>query len=415
MSSYNERIKNFEKIRAYMREFYVYGFKSREEYDKKSLRSYDDERRRIESWLGEHMRFIRTREGKKIFLSIDSRVLTQNPFYKAWKAKSFTDRDITLHFILLDILHSSDTVFTLPEILQRMDAYLCDFQEPMLLDESTVRKKLKEYIEEGIIVGEKKGRNVVYRRADGTALPADTDALQFFSEIAPCGVIGSFLLDQCKGHQAHFGFKHHYITAAMDSDVLCLLFDAMRRKCEITVTNLARHSSGPRIIRLVPLRVFISVQNGRQHLLAYQSECRQIKSFRIDYLSDVKIGKMCSCFDELREKLAHSMQYMWGVNCRRDEKRLEHVAFTVQIGAGEEHILRRLQREKRMGTVEKVDDTHYRFRADVYDTGELIPWIRTFTGRITQLRFSNRTVENRFKQDLEAMYQMYGIGGGGSV
>ena len=50
MSSYSELIKNFEKIRAYMREFYIYGFKSREEYEKKSSRSYDDERRRIESW-----------------------------------------------------------------------------------------------------------------------------------------------------------------------------------------------------------------------------------------------------------------------------------------------------------------------------------------------------------------------------
>ena len=48
MSSYNELIKNFEKIRGYMREFYVYGFKSRNDYDKKSARSYDDERRRLE-------------------------------------------------------------------------------------------------------------------------------------------------------------------------------------------------------------------------------------------------------------------------------------------------------------------------------------------------------------------------------
>lgn len=38
--AYNELIKNFEKVRAYMREFYVYGFKSRTEYDAKSARSY---------------------------------------------------------------------------------------------------------------------------------------------------------------------------------------------------------------------------------------------------------------------------------------------------------------------------------------------------------------------------------------
>ena len=98
--AYNELIKNFEKIREYMRDFYVYGFKSRDGYDRKSLRSYDDEKRRIESWLGKFMRFIRTSEGKNVFISIDSRNISHNPFYNALKAKSFTDVDITLHFIL---------------------------------------------------------------------------------------------------------------------------------------------------------------------------------------------------------------------------------------------------------------------------------------------------------------------------
>ena len=50
-----------------MRDFYVYGFKSRDEYQTKSARSYDDERRRMESWLGNYMRFVRTSEGKKRF------------------------------------------------------------------------------------------------------------------------------------------------------------------------------------------------------------------------------------------------------------------------------------------------------------------------------------------------------------
>ena len=103
--AYSELIKNFEKVRAYMREFYVYGFKSRTEYDAKSARSYDDERRRLESWLGDYMHFTQTPEGKNVFLSVDSRVTRKNPFYKAWKAKSFTDGDITLHFAIFDILY----------------------------------------------------------------------------------------------------------------------------------------------------------------------------------------------------------------------------------------------------------------------------------------------------------------------
>ena len=45
---FSELVKNFEKIRSYVREFYVYGFRIREEFDKKSGRTYDNERRRDE-------------------------------------------------------------------------------------------------------------------------------------------------------------------------------------------------------------------------------------------------------------------------------------------------------------------------------------------------------------------------------
>lgn len=38
--AYSELVKNFERIRNYMREFYVYGFKSRDEYGMKSTRRY---------------------------------------------------------------------------------------------------------------------------------------------------------------------------------------------------------------------------------------------------------------------------------------------------------------------------------------------------------------------------------------
>lgn len=50
-----------------MRQFYVYGFRSRSEYDRKSARSYDNERRRVESWLGNFMRFRRTAEGRQVW------------------------------------------------------------------------------------------------------------------------------------------------------------------------------------------------------------------------------------------------------------------------------------------------------------------------------------------------------------
>ena len=416
MSSYNELIKNFERIRAYMREFYVFGIKSREDYKSKSARTYDDERRRMESWLGDHMSFVRTHEGKSVFISIDSRASDHNPLYKAWKAKSFTDGDITLHFILFDIFHSPAAEYSISELLEIIDLkYLSAFDEPTTFDESTLRKKLKEYIELGIVESRKQGKRLVYRRAESSAELPNTDTLNFYSEIAPCGVIGSFLLDKTRHEEHPFDFKHHYITGALDSGVLAMLFEAMRKKCLVTVSNLSRKQNEPRRNRIIPLRVFISVQNGRQHLLAYQPEFNCIKSFRIDYLSAVKIEEPSPRFDELRAELDKMQRRMWGVNTkrtRRGEEHIEHVEFELRIDDGEEYIIRRLEREKRIGTVEKIDDNKYRFHADVYDTMEMIPWIRTFICRIVKLNFSNRTAENQFKADLCDMYSMYGLTGG---
>ncbi len=54
--SYSEPIKNSDRVRSFIRQFYVYGFHSRVEYGGKSTRSYDSERR-IGSWLGDYMGF----------------------------------------------------------------------------------------------------------------------------------------------------------------------------------------------------------------------------------------------------------------------------------------------------------------------------------------------------------------------
>ena len=413
MSSYSELIKNFEKIRAYMREFYVYGFKSREGYNAKSARSYDDERRRIESWLGEHMSFVRTPEGKNVFISIDSRVINHNPFYNAWKAKTFTDGDITLHFIIFDILNEPNIKRTVSRLISEIyEKYLSYFDAPMEFDESTIRKKLKEYCESGIINAEKQGKKIYYSRAEDTDISTLTDALHYFSETLPCGVIGSFILDKTESDTDAFTFKHHYITSALDSGVLASLFAAMREKRAVTVTNLSRKKDTPRKNRIIPLRVFISVQSGRQHLIAYLPEHNQFQSYRIDYLSSIKIEDVSPRFDELRAELDKMQKKMWGVSAKRSKfcsERLEQVEFTVTVNDGEEYIVKRLEREKRCGSVEKIDAHTYRFTASVYDSSEMIPWIRTFICRITDMSFSNKSQERKFKDDLDAMYRIYGI------
>lgn len=407
--AYSELIKNFEKVRAYMREFYVYGFKSRSEYNAKSARSYDDERRRVESWLGDYMRFSLTPEGKNVCLSVDSRVTSKNPFYKAWKAKSFTDGDITLHFAIFDILYDPEIKKSLTQLIEDIDELL---SSGVTFDESTLRKKLKEYSEEGIIRIEKEGRKVLYSRAPDIDISDLANVIDFFSEVAPCGVVGSFLQDKGQAQPELFSFKHHYITQALDSDVMATLFDAIHSHRYITADNFGKRTSEVKTVRLVPLKIFISAQNGRQNLLAFHEKAKRLNSYRLDYISNVRIEEVCEEYDMLKDALRKSEKYMWGVNCKLNTQRVEHVEFEIKVEDDEQYIVRRLEREKRCGGVEKIDDNHYRYTAEVFDTEEMLPWIRTFICRITKMNFSNRTAENVFKADLENMYRMYGIDGG---
>ena len=145
--AYSELIKSFGRIRAYMRSFYVYGFKHRGEFDEKSARAYDNERRRIESWLGDYMSFGRDEDGRRVFLSVDSRAAASNPLYRAFRTKSFTDRDIMLHFHLLDILENTEGL-SITEITEELAERLNEFDSDEIPDESTIRKKLQEYVEQ---------------------------------------------------------------------------------------------------------------------------------------------------------------------------------------------------------------------------------------------------------------------------
>ena len=410
--AYSELIKNFNRIRDYMREFYVYGFKNRDEYTRKSARSYDNERRMVESWLGDYMRFTQNAEGKSVFLSIDSRSVRRNPLYAAWKAKSFTDGDMTLHFILFDILSSPEITMSLNEITEAVDGYLLSFNEPRLFDSSTVRKKLAEYVTEGVIIAEKRGRTMYYRRADVLG-ECSADILDFFSETAPCGVIGSFLLDKGARHEGNFAFKHHYITSALDSEILCSLLTAISERRSVTVETISRRKDMISESWAVPLKIMISAQSGRQYLMAYTPRFDRITPYRIDNIISVKPGEVSDSFDELREKLAGMMPHIWGVSTEGTSgQKLEHVEFTVKYADDEQYIRKRLEREKRCGTLEQIDANTCRFSADVYDSGELVPWMRTFICRLVDWKFSNRQLEEQFADDLREMYALYSLEGG---
>ena len=175
------------------------------------------------------------------------------------------------------------------------------------------------------------------------------------------------------------------------------------------IENLNRHRGQASRLRVLPLRILISVQSGRQYLAAYCPGIRRMQSYRLDYILSVCPLEPAADFAQRRVQLETMQQHMWGVSMQGASARTEHISFTLRYGDGEAFILQRLEREKRCGIVERLDDHTCRFSADVYDAYELVPWIRTFLCRIIRLECSNQQLEHQFRSDLARMYRMYGL------
>ena len=405
---YSELLKNFSRIRDYMRQFYVYGFRSRSEFRQKSARSYDNERRRIESWMGGYMSFRQDENGKAVFLSVDSRAIPSNPLYHGFKAKSFTAGDITFHFYVLDLL-TDGKALSVREITDAIAGhYLSGFDGAEPMDESSIRKKLKEYAGLGLLTSNKRGRETVYRLSEDTVDEATwLEAVAFFSEADPLGVIGSYLLDRAEAVPDYFGFKHHYILHALDSQLLCGLLLAIDegRAVELTVQN-PRNQRGEGTHTVFPIKIYVSTQSGRQYLLCHHYIRRKPVFFRLDNIRSVKAGPVEKHPDKYSAYWPKFRENLWGVSTGAEHS-IDHIELTLHVEPDEGFILERLNREKRGGRVEILDPNTIRFAADVYDAAEMLPWLRTFIGRIVKLDCTDSYVTDTFYEDLDALEAMY--------
>jgi hypothetical protein len=405
--AFSELIKNFDKIRDYMRDFYIYGFKARGDFDGKSARTYDNEKRRIESWLGPYIRWETDKKGKRVYISVNTADISTNPLYNAWKAKSFTDNDLTLHVTILSALQHGDRDITeLTDDVCTLTGHTFDIQ--------TVRLKANEYVREGLLVKEKRGKTDSYRLSPLmlTSLPAEKrnllDAIRFFQEVAPFGFIGSTILDGADEENSIFCFKHHYIVHTLEDGILAELLQAVRENRQVTVVNQGSRFTRETKLTGIPLQIFVSVQTGRRYVCLYTLHNRRFRNCRLDYIKKVELREPFKGYQSLREELESAKAFCWGVSLG-DGARKEVLRMILSIDEkAEQYVLDRLGREGRGGTVTRLEQNIFQYSVAVFDSNEMMAWIKSFTGRIIALEGTNREAVNAFYKDMERLREMYG-------
>lgn len=420
MAVFQELIKNFERIRDYMRQFFVYGYKSRGDFGEKSSRTYDNERRRIESWLAGYIQSGHTQREKHVYISVDSRTIPQNPLYGAWKSKSFTDKDILLHFLLPDLLWDQPDGLTAGQLCDRIAAVY-----GTALDSQTLRLKLKEYEALGIFRSEKRGKSLYYRLLPGPvcpppALPAAVPhplsertwsdllcAVTYFQGTAPFGFVGSTILDHEDQEARWFRFKHLFIVHTLEDGVLAHILTAMHEQRKIAFLNKSRRSGSTSEVRGIPLKIFVSTQTGRRYVCLYLEERRRFSNFRLDSAADVRLLEPCPDYQERQQQLAQNLPRCWGVSFSGSH-RVEEIYLKLYIDEEKEpYILERLRREGRGGELLKIRDHAYLYSGAFFDTNEMLSWVKTFTGRILDIQGTSQPAIGKLVGDLERMYQMY--------
>lgn len=435
MAEFQELIKNFDRIRDYMRQFYIYGFKARTEFDGKSARTYDNERRRIESWLADYTRADYTSKGKHVYINVDSKEIPQNPLYTAWKSKSFTDNDLMLHFFLLDQMIEdgnenagmAQTGAAQTEAAQTGSpppggltaGELCDricADYGVVFDSQTVRLKLKEYESLGLLSAVKDKKQLRYRLAPlllpETATPSPVwdrlmMAVKFFQGVAPFGVVGSTILDREETDNEYFQFKHHFIVHTLEDGVLSDVLAAMKQGRAIAFTNRSGRTGNVFQSRGLPLKIFVSTRTGRRYVCLYQENTRRFTNMRLDSMSDVTPLEIHSDYSRKQDLLKRNLDRLWGVSFS-GSGRLEEICIKFYVNESTEtYVLDRLYREGRGGEIQRIRENEYLYSGAFFDTNEMLSWVKTFTGRILDIQGSNHFAVAKITYDWEKMYEMY--------
>ena len=189
---------------------------------------------------------------------------------------------MTLLFIILDIL-SDGKEKTLTEISDLVDEYIEKvYSKDFLIHKDTIRNRLKEYTELGIIDYKENKNKLLYCLHDDKNIiellfdSFGEEALHFASEILPCGIIGFLILENVSIYRsAEIHFKHHYLANALDSEIMLKLLVAIYRKKTVIITIKSKK------VEIVPVKILYKIQIGEIYIAGVNIKSQKSQIWRL--------------------------------------------------------------------------------------------------------------------------------------
>ena len=409
MSKYTELKKNFLGIRDLLRQFIIYGDMSRSKLpDNFSVRSFDDDLRRIKSWLKDIVTFKSVNGEKRYSVFVDPSDVEINPFFETYKYKSFTEKDINLHFLLLNILRNKE--LTVNDISDE----ICKISGNADFETNTIRNKLNEYVSLGLIKLSKRNKNNYYK-IEKTGIndllkhnKNLLEAVKFFSSIAPVPTASSYIIDKTdSAEKSGISFRHQFLANCLDDIIIIDLLKAIQSDSFVEITNDSPNTHKITKNKLFPFKILVSLNTCRSYIMGYSTRFENFSFFRIDYIKEVRILEKTDKANYYKQIINESLPYCYMLNMDRTRK-IENFEMTLKIDEKtEKHILRKLNQETRGGTVTKIAPNTFLYKRQLYNTQEIMPWVKSFVGNIISIKGDNQKDIDCFYEDIEKMANIY--------
>lgn len=261
---------------------------------------------------------------------------------------------------------------------------------------------------------ERLGKEVLYRlnppfRKTLSTYPGFANALAFYQLFSPLGIVGNTIMDNASLKNNTFRVKHSFFVHTLEDEILLDLLCAMHEEKTVLLIVKSTKSDVFQKTEGVPLKIFISTQTGRRFLCLYLPNAKRFTSIRLDAVKQVEIKELYPDYQTVKEHLEKNKASAWGVSFQNNSHRhLEHVKLTLHINEHfEAYIINRLEREGKVGVVRRIAPDTYCYETDVFDANEMLPWIRSFLGRIIAIETECPKLNQLFQRDFAAMYRMY--------
>lgn len=377
MSKYQELVKSFDNIRKISQDFFIYGYNGRGDFPFISDRMYDNELRRIKSYLKNYVITTQTKDKKTISISSNTIYDTINPLFELFSGKSFTSNDCFLHFVLLDILSNYKTK-TLNEIYDE----ILDNYDPIDLDIMTVRNKLHEYIDLGIIILSKENNKNLYTLQNQIIIDDKLiETLIFFQNIVPLGYILNPITSNKK---SSYIYKQVFFSNVLDDEYVLILLNAIENKQPILIKQRGRKNNV--IVKGMPIGIYQNMITGRRYLKVMKKGNSVF--VRIDKIEEVSyLDTEYTLFEENNKK--------------------EYIKVLIHIDDNEMFIVDRIYREINEENITKIDENTYQFTLYYSNLFDSIPYVRSYFGRILKLESDNKQVLTKLERDLFSTISLY--------